>query len=431
MQVLVSHLISLFLGISILCLGVFQLIQCDFSMLTGFGISRILLSLTLVFFGIFTCLSQFLITIPPVEKSWKNIMVETNYTGPTIKKRITHTFAVELYNYFRTGNGVAKLNKRDVYRIIEEGVAVLQTRDSLTRITLKQGEKITLVGDIHGQFFDLCTIFRDNGLPSSDNPYLFNGDLVDRGKFSVENVLVLFSFMISNPESVYIAKGNHETTDVNWGYGFRYEVLSKYDNDTFMMMTTALRWLPYAHLINNKVFIVHGGLPPVHFKLEQINDLERGVDPCENSFEMELLWNDPMIKNGSKPSYRGAGHLFGPDVVDRFLEENKLDLVIRSHELKAEGFDYFDNKKMMTLFSAPNYSGINQNKGAYVKMKCADKIEFQVVQFSAAKKQPDINLAPNETIEIVQEEIDGESLFGTLASFSVISLLIFAIVNAL
>ena len=70
-------------------------------------------------------------------------------------------------------------------------------------------------GDTHGQFYDLCNIFEIGGFPSETNPYLFNGDFVDRGSFSFEVVFTLITIKLSNPKSLFMLRGNHETKNMN------------------------------------------------------------------------------------------------------------------------------------------------------------------------------------------------------------------------
>lgn len=72
-----------------------------------------------------------------------------------------------------------------------------------------------MCGDIHGQFYDLLNIFKINGLPSENNPYLFNGDFVDRGSFSVECIFTLFGFKLLFPNHFFMSRGNHETINMN------------------------------------------------------------------------------------------------------------------------------------------------------------------------------------------------------------------------
>lgn len=68
-----------------------------------------------------------------------------------------------------------------------------------------------------------------NGNPTKENPYLFNGDFVDRGPFSIEVILTLFAWKVYDPDCMHLTRGNHETKNMNKLYGFEGEVLHKYD----------------------------------------------------------------------------------------------------------------------------------------------------------------------------------------------------------
>ena len=127
-------------------------------------------------------------------------------------------------------------------------------------VAIPEGSKFTVCGDIHGQFFDLMNVFALNGLPSPENPYLFNGDFVDRGSFSVECIFVLFGFKLLYPDSFFMSRGNHESENMNKMYGFEGEVKAKYSALMVDLFTEVYNWLPLCHLLDNKVLVMHGGL---------------------------------------------------------------------------------------------------------------------------------------------------------------------------
>jgi serine/threonine-protein phosphatase 5 len=130
-----------------------------------------------------------------------------------------------------------------------------QVQPSLIDVVIPDDKEFTVCGDIHGQFYDLMNIFSINGLPSESNPYLFNGDFVDRGSFSVECVLVLFSFKLLYPNSFYLSRGNHETVNMNQMYGFDGEVKAKYNAQMAEFFTEVYNWLPLCHCLNNRVLV--------------------------------------------------------------------------------------------------------------------------------------------------------------------------------
>lgn len=229
--------------------------------------------------------------------------------------------------------------------------------------------RFNVCGDTHGQFYDTLNIFELNGEPSPTNPYLFNGDFVDRGSFSVENVLTLFAWKLLYPDAVHLTRGNHETKNMNKLYGFEGEVRAKLDAVTMEVFAEVFCALPLAVVVARKVFVVHGGLfQREGVTLEEIARIDRFREPPEDGLMSDILWSDPQPFPGRGPSKRGVGQSFGPDVTARFLETNGLSLVIRSHEVMDNGYQPMHGGKLITVFSAPNYCDQMGNKGGVVRL---------------------------------------------------------------
>lgn len=255
--------------------------------------------------------------------------------------------------------------------------------------------KLVIVGDTHGQYFDLMQIFDTNGVPSQSVRYLFNGDFVDRGAFGIEVVLTLFIYKLMWPEYITLLRGNHEIRSVNNAYGFKQELWSKYSSTAFgtseklfTKFNIAFSKLPVAALINDKVFVVHGGIPRTNngdVAIQQLRELSCDVEPEVNSILSDMLWSDPQDENGFSPSPREVGVLFGPDASKRFLERNQLKLIIRSHQLCHEGYSFQAGGGVLTIFSAPNYCGRCGNLGAYAVLDSDNTITIQ--QFGPAARQ--------------------------------------------
>lgn len=150
--------------------------------------------------------------------------------------------------------------------------------------------------------------------------------------------------------------GNHESVNMNQMYGFTGEVVAKYSQTMSEMFTIVYNWLPLCHCINQKVLVMHGGLFSTSgVSLDDLRAIDRNRQPPEQGLMCELLWSDPQPQNGLAPSKRGVGVHFGPDVTKEFLEHNKLDYIIRSHEVKDDGYEVAHDGKCITVFSAPNY----------------------------------------------------------------------------
>ena len=231
--------------------------------------------------------------------------------------------------------------------------------------TLQKTRQVTA-----GQFYDVLEIFRRNGYPSETHRYLFNGDFVDRGSWSTEVALLLYAFKALYPNAFHINRGNHETDDMNKMYGFEGECRAKYlspspnsaniryNDRVFKMFSETFSALPLATLVGNKYLVLHGGLfSKDGVTLDDIRKIDRHArrQPPSEGLVNEMLWTDPQPNPGRGPSKRGVGLQFGPDVTKAFCDANGLDAVIRSHEVRMGGYEVEHNKRLVTVFSAPNY----------------------------------------------------------------------------
>ncbi|KAL4702772.1 hypothetical protein ACJJTC_002312 [Scirpophaga incertulas] len=301
--------------------------------------------------------------------------IEDEYEGPELEDgKVTVKFVTELMNHYEQQK---TLHKKYAYKILIDVKAYLQQQPSLIDIKVQDDEKFTVCGDIHGQYYDLMNIFKLNGLPSETNPYLFNGDFVDRGSFSVECIFTLFSFKLLYPNHFYMSRGNHETRDMNRMYGFMGEVTSKYTTQMADLFTEVYNWLPLAHCINGRVLVMHGGLfSKDNVTLDDIRNVDRNKQPPEDESDFldRKFVSAPEVTPmaGRAPSRRGVGCQFGPDVTAAFIQSNGLDYVIRSHEVKDAGYEVAHNGKCITVFSAPNYCDTMGNLGAFITMNGKD-----------------------------------------------------------
>mmetsp|Transcript_4624 Transcript_4624/g.10153 ORF Transcript_4624/g.10153 Transcript_4624/m.10153 type:complete len:495 (+) Transcript_4624:75-1559(+) len=294
------------------------------------------------------------------------IEVESSYTGPAMEEgQVTVEFVDELTEWMKAER---KLHKKYAFQILYKVRDVLKAEKTVVDVPVPAGEHITVCGDVHGQFYDLLNIFDLNGKPSTSNPYLFNGDFVDRGSFSMETILLLFAYKCLYPEHFHLNRGNHESVNMNKMYGFEGEVASKHGRRMYECFCLLFCYLPLAFTINSKVFICHGGLfREDGITLADINAVDRVLEPPDQGIVCDILWSDPQDANGRAASKRGTGCMFGPDVTNKFLEDNNLTLLVRSHEMKEDGYDVQHGGKCITIFSAPNYCDQMGNLGAYIR----------------------------------------------------------------
>ncbi|XP_073985077.1 protein phosphatase D3 [Rhodnius prolixus] len=298
---------------------------------------------------------------------YESIAVEDDYKGPAIVgEKITEEFVFQLIDTYKSEG---KLHRKYAYKILFDVKRLFKKMPSLVDVVIEDDEKFTVCGDIHGQFYDLMNIFQLNGFPSPTNPYLFNGDFVDRGSFSVECIFTLFAFKLLYPDKFFMSRGNHESQTMNQMYGFEGEVKAKYSGPMVEVFTEVYNLLPLAHCLNKRVLVMHGGLfSKDGVTLDDIRVIERNQQPPEEGLMCDLLWSDPQPVEGRSPSKRGVGIQFGPDVTKAFLKENNLDYIIRSHEVKPDGYEEGHDGKCITVFSAPNYCDTMGNKGAFITL---------------------------------------------------------------
>lgn len=163
-----------------------------------------------------------------IEIDPEDIIVEESYTGPVCEKAedVNEEWVVNLMNHFKDEK---KLHKKYVVKLLLFLIDIVKEQKALVDIEVPEDVDITICGDTHGQFYDLLNIFEKNGNPSETNPYLYNGDFVDRGSFSVEVMMCLIAWKIAFPSHVHLTRGNHEAKSMNKMYGFEGEVKAKYD----------------------------------------------------------------------------------------------------------------------------------------------------------------------------------------------------------
>ncbi|XP_047227998.1 serine/threonine-protein phosphatase with EF-hands 2-like [Girardinichthys multiradiatus] len=430
---------------------------------------------------------------------YKDIEVPESYSGPHLTFPMTFCGLSKLMEAFKLKQ---QLHARYVLQILGETWRLLRILPNINHISVCHTKEITICGDLHGQLEDLLLIFYKNGLPSCEKPYIFNGDFVDRGKNSLEILLILFGFLLVYPNDVHLNRGNHEDHIVNLRYGFTKEVLGKYrvhGKKILKLLQKIFSWLPLATVINHKVLVVHGGIsdstdldmvarmdrhryvsvlrPPKMIRhtlngnrtvisknedatgpaearrrvrsltntstlaqrhnvprrslhnlpttgnqmncsveeelkkrrrlagfdqtyremktLDSDSDPEFGEPTETHGHEwkqiVDLLWSDPMPQNGCIPNeVRGGGCYWGSDVTEEVLRRHNLQLLIRSHECKQDGYEFCHNRRVLTIFSASNYYEMGSNRGAYIRM--GPDLVPHFVQYQASSTSRELTL---------------------------------------
>lgn len=344
--------------------------------------------------------------------------VPSTYKGPHYTNPIPADFVENLLQYCVSEGPNACVPRPYVAHIIADALAIFKSEPAIVDIPLLEKEsKVVVVGDIHGQFPDLITILRDTDLPRDGGKMtlVFNGDFVDRGPAGVEVLLCLYSMKLLAPKNIFLHRGNHELESINRKYNFAEQVISKYDNELFLQIQDSFAQLPLGCVIAKKVLVIHGGLPEDPISLGQIRALPKlRDDPTKATGGQEkivqsILWSDPRDRRGARPSKRGAGVEFGPDITQAFLARSDLDLLVRSHEMVEEGYQLSHNGNIMTIFSASYYCGVSTNKGAFaVFTHGGDMKRPNIVQYYAQAYSARDNVLKScviETLEKLREMI--------------------------
>eukprot|EP00931_Biecheleriopsis_adriatica_P020781 TRINITY_DN13787_c0_g1_i5.p1 TRINITY_DN13787_c0_g1~~TRINITY_DN13787_c0_g1_i5.p1 ORF type:complete len:835 (-),score=136.92 TRINITY_DN13787_c0_g1_i5:87-2591(-) len=281
------------------------------------------------------------------------------------------------------------LNASEASRLCDLALDVFKKQDMVLRLRAP----IKVYGDIHGQYLDLMRLFARYKAPTDGDggdidsmDYLFLGDFVDRGSFSLETVCLLFALKVKYPQQIHLIRGNHEDPTINAIYGFREECRRRLNEDPddpescWNKFNRAFEWLPLGAVIEDKILCLHGGIGGSVETVAEVNSMQRPLQVAQipqTPFEQrvtDLLWSDPSdndsiggVTQNETRDPDGTGRIvkFGPDRVESFLEQNKpLSMIIRAHECVMDGFERFANGRLITLFSATDYCGHHKNAGA-------------------------------------------------------------------
>ncbi|CCM01263.1 uncharacterized protein FIBRA_03312 [Fibroporia radiculosa] len=307
-------------------------------------------------------------------------------------------------HFFREG----RLTEQQALYILEQATTLMSQEPNMLHVD----GPVTVCGDIHGQYYDLMKIFEVGG-SFAENNYLFLGDYVDRGYFGIECLLYLYTLKLWYPDRLFLIRGNHECRHLTEYFTFKRECLHKYSTTVYEACIQSFQALPLTALIDGRFFCVHGGISPELMRLEDIDKLDRFVEPASVGLLCDLLWADPIPNFGheQEPSYERPqglplGHTFEPnhtrgcsfyytyEAACQFLERNRLLGIFRGHEAQDAGYyispwhraqwstvdrqhRYTMHRKtptkkfpsVITIFSAPNYLDAYHNRAAVIKYK--------------------------------------------------------------
>lgn len=328
--------------------------------------------------------------------------IPTSQSGQTILSHstpVTPASATSMTPQVEIGNGNSKdkLKPFDIDEMIQRLLDVGYTGKVSKSLCLKNAEitaicvaardvflsqptlvelspPVKIVGDVHGQYSDLIRLFEMCGFPPAAN-YLFLGDYVDRGKQSLETILLLLCYKIKYPENFFLLRGNHECANVTRGesrflsslnvlltvglvYGFYDECKRRCNIKTWKTFIDVFNCLPIAAIVASKIFCVHGGLSPSLHSMDDIKRIQRPTDVPDYGLLNDLLWSDPSdTALDWEDNERGVSYCFGKGIINEFLNRYDMDLICRAHMVVEDGYEFWNDRTLVTVFSAPNYCG--------------------------------------------------------------------------
>ena len=308
-------------------------------------------------------------------------------SDPPLALRIVRGLMDYTSSYPVDWRGLKLLTATELLELCSLVLPIVHAEDSLVAVSFPA----RIYGDIHGNLPDLVSLFTKYSWPDKRRGdilsmnYVFLGDFVDRGAFSVEVVALLFALKVLYPTRIHLVRGNHEDRNLNANFGFRQSCLHHFgqvEGDiVWAKVNDCFDNLPLAALVGEEVMCIHGGIgtnieavadvmgiqkpivvPPENIPIDRLSKVDRVV--------LDALWSDPETGGDHQSSSpRGSGvSRFSAERLKAFVTNNNLQLVVRAHECVQNGYEYFADGLLLTLFSASSYCNQHNNDGAIVSV---------------------------------------------------------------
>ena len=271
----------------------------------------------------------------------------------------------EEYTYYKKNANIILLDKNYITNLINEALNQLKASSPL----IKLRSPVKIFGSINGQYNDLMRYFSLFGRPSELKgdiecvDYLFLGNFTNRGAFSLETVCLLLALKIKYNGHFHLLRGNQEDLEISKLYGLADECKEKLKEDInqpnsiFQQLCNLFEYLPLAAVVNNQIFCVHSGIGKSGLYLSEIHN---------------------QIFNKNLPQ-EYKPEKFDNNILDNFLKNNKLKMIIRSHDVCQKGISNCFGDRVLTIFSSTNYCGVYQNAGALIFIKKSYEIQPKIL----------------------------------------------------
>eukprot|EP01122_Echinamoeba_exundans_P010468 TRINITY_DN3929_c0_g2_i1.p1 TRINITY_DN3929_c0_g2~~TRINITY_DN3929_c0_g2_i1.p1 ORF type:complete len:384 (+),score=40.50 TRINITY_DN3929_c0_g2_i1:192-1343(+) len=317
---------------------------------------------------------------------------EPNYPPPThellkLPKTITTADVYTMIAHFRK---LGQLRPTSASNLIDQAYKLLRPRPALGEIQATADSKLTIVGNLHGQFFDLLQIFDLNGFPSPQNRYLFNGGYFGRGWFGSEILFTLFAFELAQPGSIFFNASNHlgphadrDQRDLRDELKWKYAAGDAENESCYSALSNTLLQFSLAHVVQKSIFVAHGGAPcaPAASRVYDLNFLRSALSKSYRMFDSPLFKGEEELEaDGIKKILLTGSPAPLDGQVESFLKTSNLKHIIRSNEGHINGISKSTDGKIWSLSSAPR--GHN-TRGAFIRFDNATD-DGEVVYFNNA-----------------------------------------------
>ncbi|EHK19762.1 uncharacterized protein TRIVIDRAFT_193217 [Trichoderma virens Gv29-8] len=269
-----------------------------------------------------------------------------------------------------------QLLEREIRLLCRKAREVFITQPTL----LELDTPLKLMGDLHGQYYDVLRNFEYGGFPPLAN-YVLLGNYVGYGNQSIETICLVLAYKIKYPETFFLLRGNNETASESRINGFYDECMKRYNIKLWETFVDLFNCMPLAAIVDEKIFCAHGGLSPDLNSMEQIRRVVRPTDIPDCGLVCDLLWSNPGSNIlGWSGNNQEVSFTFGPDVVSRFLQKHDFDLIVRSHQFVEDGYEFFSDKQLLTIWGAPNWKGEYDNAAAMLSVDETLTCSFQILR---------------------------------------------------
>jgi serine/threonine-protein phosphatase PP1 catalytic subunit len=291
---------------------------------------------------------------------------------------------------------LVRLNQQTIIQICELAKGIIFNEPPLIDVQ----PCVHVVGDLHGQFYDLLRIFDCVGFPP-DHTFLFLGNYVDRGTQSIETMTLLLAYKILHPEHIYLLRGNPECAEISEIEGFKSECVSRYSMRLWKIFIEVFNVLPIAASIGGKIFATHAGISPEITNLQFFDTIHRPIAKIERPI-FDLMWSDPNeLSCGLTVNPRSESFCFGLEPAHAFLDAIGHEILVRGHQMVVGGFEFpFDqDRTVVSLYSAPCAGFDCDSFGAVMTVSETFECSFAVIKpMERRMSGPKIALSPIDQV---------------------------------